>query len=245
MDIIEIANKASKIPGVKWLLKPFYYRYKRYLNDKVVNNFKENGLDIIKEYDEIMTKSGYNYFLIFGSLLGAVREKGLIKHDLDLDTAMWIDDADDNLKPTLEKAGFKLTHSFEVDDGKKGREWTFEKKGISIDIFFFYPPVRENPYCCDFPDGDGDDCVTWSQLVRKYGGVKPRRVELPITHDFIRVPFETLQLPIPINSHEILKLHYGVNYMTPIAKWTRDVKKEPPTHLVMWDGMLAVYKEFH
>ena len=105
MDIIEIANKASKIPGVKWLLKPFYYRYKRYLNDKVVNNFKENGLDIIKEYDEIMTKSGYNYFLIFGSLLGAVREKGLIKHDLDLDTAMWIDDADDNLKPTLEKAG--------------------------------------------------------------------------------------------------------------------------------------------
>lgn len=45
-------------------------------------------MDVIQEFDEVMTSNSYRYFLIFGSMLGAVREHGLIKHDMDLDTAM-------------------------------------------------------------------------------------------------------------------------------------------------------------
>ena len=54
-----------------------------------------------------------------------------------------------------------------------------------------------------------------------------------------------MELPILANSDEILERHYGKDYMTPIAHWTRDANTEPPTHLVMWSGKLADYKEFH
>lgn len=246
MNIVEIANKASKIPGVKWLLKPFYYRYKKYKEDRVIANFKRNGMSTFAEFDHILTQNGYPYFLIFGSMLGAVREHGLIKHDLDMDTAMWFEDCDDKLLNLLTDAGFKLTHSFEVDNGKSAREWTFEKNGISIDIFFVYPAIDKYPYCCDFPfSTETTGCVSWNQLMKKLGGIPPRRVEHPFTKDIVRVKFENMVLPILANSDEILKRHYGKDYMTPIAHWTRDVTTEPPTHLVMWSGKLAEYKEFH
>lgn len=246
MTIIELANKASKIPGVKFLLKPFYYRYKTYLKNRQVEVFKKNGMKVIEEFDKMMTDSGYAYFLIFGSMLGAIREHGLIKHDLDLDTAMWYEDADENLLFTLEKAGFKLVHSFEIDGGKSGREWTFLKDGVSVDIFFVYRAIRDNPYCCDFPiDYETTGCVSWNQMMKKCGGVIPRRVELPFSKVFKRVPYENLFLPIPENADEILRIHYGANYMIPIKNWSRDEKTEPATHLVMWKDKLAIYSEFH
>lgn len=246
MNITEIAYSAAKVPGVKWLLKPLYYRFKEYRQRKVIENFKSYGMSVIKEFDEIMTANNFHYFLIFGSMLGAVREHGLIKHDLDLDTAMWYEDYNDNLLPTLEKAGFKLEHSFVVDGGKNGMEWTLVKNGVSVDIFFVYPAINENPYCCDFPfSTEETDCVSWNQLMRKYGGVQPRRVELPFTKEYVRVPFEKFMLPIPINADEILAVHYGKDYMISIKNWVRDEKKEPAKHLVMWKDKLAIFTEFN
>lgn len=244
MSLIEIANKVSKIPGLKKILKPFYYRYKKILDDRRINIFKENGMRVLNDFDQVMTKASYPYFLVFGSMLGAVREHGLIKHDLDLDVAMWYDDSDDNLLPVLERAGFRLDHSFEVDEGRGGREWTLKKDGVCIDIFFVYAPIRKYPYCCDFPHNyEETGCVSWDQLVKKYGGVPPRRIELPFNKNIIRTQFETLQLPILQNSHEILKMRYGKNYMTPIPHWTgRDI--ETVEHFVVWHDKLAKYTKF-
>lgn len=245
MNMIEFANKAAKNPGVKWLLKPLYYRYKARQRQKVANVFNQYGLEVIKDFDEAMKSGGYPYFLIFGSLLGAVREKGLIKHDFDLDTAMWYSDCDENFLPHMEKAGFRLARSFEVDGGKSGREWNLEKNGVSVDIFFFYPPVNSVPYCCDFPiDAEEKGVVTWEQGMKKLGGVTPRRVEWPVSKEYVRVPFENLMLPIPKNADELLRLHYGDTYMTPIAGWQRDMVNDPPTHLHIWEGKKAIFTRY-
>ena len=223
MNIIELANKVAKVPGLKKILKPFYYRYKKILENKRMKKFRENGVKVVDDFDRALTNAGYPYFLVFGSMLGAVREHGFIKHDLDFDVAMWYDDVDDNFIPILEKAGFRLAHSFEVDAGRSGREWTFKKDGVGIDIFFVYASIRKHPYCCEFPHNyEETGCVSWNQLVKKYGGVPTRRIELPFNKGIIRTPFESLHLPILQNSHEILKIYYGKDYMTPIAHWTED-----------------------
>ena len=142
------AHKVAKIPFAKILLKPFYYKYKKLLNKKRNKEFQKHALSVLDCFNKAMDEGGFKYFLIFGSLLGAVREKGFISHDCDIDTAMWSDDFSPQLYKNLSKYGFKLIFSYEIDDGTLGRELSFEKDNVSIDIFFIYPPIDNYPYFC-------------------------------------------------------------------------------------------------
>lgn len=217
------AGKVANIPFAKSLLKPFYYPYKERLNKRRNEAFHKNALNVLRQFDECMAASGYEYFLLFGSLLGAVREKGFISHDLDMDVAMWYEDFSPNIQLSLEKAGFKLIHSHEIDGGASAKEDTFEKDDVSIDIFYFYPAIDEYPYMCSkWKPVSG--CITKQESMKKFGYITGKRLELPLKKGVERIPFETLQLPVPINRDEILAFYYGENYMTPNPLWSEDIK---------------------
>ena len=125
--LIEFAHKVSLIPGMKRLLKPFYYSYKKKLANKRKKLILHNAYSVMSDFDKALSSLGINYSIAFGTLLGAVREKGFIKHDLDLDTVVWYDDYSKDIQKILETYGFKLSHVFQLDGGKKGLEETFEK----------------------------------------------------------------------------------------------------------------------
>ena len=46
------------------------------------------GLDLLLEFDRVCKKYNLSYFLIHGSLLGAIRHNGFIPWDDDIDVAM-------------------------------------------------------------------------------------------------------------------------------------------------------------
>lgn len=239
--IVFLANKAAKIPFVKPLLKPFYYKYKDYLAEKRKKVFHQNALNTLKQFDECMRAHDFKYVLMFGSMLGAVREKGFISHDMDMDVAMWYEDYTPEIKTALESAGFKLIHYHEIDGGVSAKEDTYEKDGISIDIFFIYPAIDEYPYICSKWHG-ANGCITKQQSMKKYGYIEGKRLELPFhSKDIEYVPFESLSLPIPVNAHEILKFYYGEDYLSPNKTWVeaKDFPYRKP-----WVGKKAMYYEF-
>lgn len=223
---------------IKELLRPVYEAYHDYLNQRQNKVFRRCGLEVLDLFDRCMTENGHPYILVFGSNLGAIREHGFIKHDLDVDVAMWIEDYSEKVDEDLKACGFVLDHELTVDGGQSGLEKTFSKNGVSIDIFFLYPPIDRYPYCCVFAAYQ-PDAVSFIDSMHKYGGLKVRRIQLPWTKDIIRVPFENLMLPVPKNSDEIMKDCYGPDYMIPQPKW---VARETHDYATVWTEKKGVWE---
>lgn len=215
-----LVNYINQNKYLKKILLPFRYFYRRYkgvIRNNRRKTFKRYGVEVLSIFDKCLTSHGIQYSLAFGTMLGAVREKGLIKHDLDIDVVLWSEDYTSQLRDILQSYGFKLVHELLVDNGKKGREETYILNGVTIDLFYIYPPVDEFPYCCDFFNCDGS--YSFQDSMKKYGCIKARRLQLPWKKEFIRVPFENLSLPICSNAHEILSFRYGEDYLIPNPKW--------------------------
>ena len=236
--LAQIANFFAKIPGLKKALEIFYRPIQHRLSKKRRESFLQNGLELLTRFHQCCEENDIKYTLAFGSLLGAVREKGFIKHDLDIDVWIWKEDRPDDIETILLQYGFVLDHSFTVDDGELAQEETYIYKDVTIDLFYIYPAVDKLPYCCFFvPEGDA---VTCQQSMKRYGYVAPRRIELPFDHDRILVKFYTSNLYIPSNYEELLVRRYGENYMTPDPHWTN---KNKPS-IVEWTEKKAIYKRF-
>ena len=237
--LLEIAgNTARKAPLLKTLLKPFYYSYKKWRKGQRNREFHKNCMKALKDFTDCLNTNGYPYTLIYGTLLGAVRNKGFIPHDYDIDVAMWYTDYSSRLIEELKEIGFTLVHEFTVDGGKNGLEHTFYRDGVSIDIFYYYPPVDKLPYCCGFSVKPGSFSFKESQ--ERFGGVVPVRYEAPYSNDRLLVEFENMLLYIPKNYHELLMIAYGDNYMIPNPNW-----KEPTDnpYRIVWNEKNAQYIE--
>ena len=198
--------------------KGFSRIYREYCKKKSNRLFNRHSMELLKAFNDVMNQYHYNYFLIFGTLLGAIREKGFIAHDLDIDVGMWADEYTPDIRAKLEKHGFKLAHSITVDNGNFGREETYSYKGVHIDIFFFYPHDSALSYCCDFVGHDNKN--SWRDSIKTYGGVLPRQIFLPLKKSLKDADFQGLALRIPENYDEVLRFRYGDDYMTPNPQWS-------------------------
>ena len=226
--------------GLKKLLKPIYNKLiVKPLHKRKVKRFQKEALPVLTHFDKVMTDNGFRYSLIFGSLLGAVREKGFLKHDDDVDVAMWNSQWSPRIKKVLEDSGFRLVHTFLVDDGKAGREETYVYKNVQIDIFYFYDAIEQYPYTCVF--GYAPNTYSHTENMAKYGGCPVMRYQMPFSDKFEYVPFETIKLPVPLQAREALACTYGEDYMTPKPDWIGGSYKKYRTD---WDGKKGIYTEF-
>ena len=236
-QLIHFANRVSRIPFAKAILKPFYYPYKHYVESKRRNLFHKNGLRLLEDLRLCFKELGLQYSLAFGTMLGAVRDKGFIPHDCDIDIFIWIEDYSASIKTVMERNGFRLEHFFLVDGGRLGREETYSKYDVSVDFFYVYPPITEYPYTCDFIPYK--DEASWYHSQKKYGRILARRIEIPITKETVLLPFETIELPVSRNYDEFLRFRYGNDYLIPNPLWSNG---ENP-HIIVWSDMVATFNE--
>lgn len=199
---------------------------------------KKYGYEAMSQFDKCMRDNGIPYSLAFGTLLGAVREHDFIPHDDDIDVSMWIGDYIPEITTLLKKYGFKLKHTFSVDNDRIGKEDTFDYKGVQLDIFYFYEDNEGSAYCCDFVHFK--DSPSWPESIKKHGGLMPRQLYLPYSRSYISIDFKGIEVSIPSNYKDILSFRYGPDYMIPKPGWRPDTE-----YIVDCPSLIGIYKEYN
>ncbi|HBV82101.1 MAG TPA: hypothetical protein DEB74_04735 [Lachnospiraceae bacterium] len=211
--LFDTLRKIGNLPLIR-LIKPTVSKlFDPYGETKRNKLLHENGIRILDDFNAVMSRSGINYSLIFGTLLGAVREHGFIKHDLDIDVAVWKDTDHKYIQAQLISNGYTLKSRYEVDNGNFGREETYIKDGVSIDIFYFYPYNDTLAYTIVLVPFDGND--TFEESIRSKGGLMPIQLILPFSQKTKTASFHNLSLPIIENDIEFLEARYGENWRIP------------------------------
>ena len=167
---------------------------------RLVNDGTEPRLDIsvaienLKIMRTVLNNADIPFMLIYGTLLGAIRDGGFIKHDSDTDLLI---DEDVELKlldviPVLEKKGLLLVRYEKLTFfGLGDIVYSFMRNNMWIDIFILQHA--------------GEDCII--------AGIK-----YPY-HYFInagKVVFYDDEYAIPSNIDDCLTLLYGKDWKTPV-----------------------------
>lgn len=179
---------------------------------------KKYGLTILTKIDNIFKELNKDYWIDFGTLLGAYRDKDFIDHDTDIDIGMFLKDYDNMLDLIFAKYGFKKIREINIDDGLYGKEITYQYKNVNVDIFFYTRINEDYAYCHDFICLDGFD---FFDTIKIKGGLIPREIMLPL-HDITYINFKGRKFPAPSPIEEHLRARYGENFMIKDPNWKWD-----------------------
>lgn len=188
------------------LVRPVYRMlYTRRKLDHKKRMFRQNAKLALERVKEALDFNGIPFWLEFGTLLGAYREHGFIKHDFDLDIGVFFKDMT-AVYNALTNAGFKLIREFKVgDDGTDGFEQTYEYAKVTVDIFYFHRD-ESGAYCYGFaPFEDENRNISLFQVVK---------ITVPYK-GLTQIPFEGMMLNVPIETDKYLQAHYGADFMIP------------------------------
>lgn len=196
------------------LIKQLKHAYRRHRTKVRNKNFLTKGMKVLTHLDNVLKANNVKYSAVFGTLLGAIREKGFIKHDLDIDMAVWYDEVGDSLHDILTQNGFTFYRRIEVDGGKWGREETYYYDGVSIDFFYFYMDENQKmPYTTVYVMFPGYDNNVIA--IREKGGMMPIQLFLPLSRQTVYTDFHSIQVPVTDNAIEFIEARYGKSWRIP------------------------------
>jgi len=212
MNIQKIANKFRNSKWAIRLLGPIWYPIKYRKSKK---NYRNNATEALLRAKESLDNAGLFFWLDFGTLLGAYREKDFIKHDHDIDISMFAKDIE-AAKNAMIQGGFKLFRTFEIPDDHTGVEQSYSYKGVFLDIYFY---ILEDDWmhCKAFYWQPEDDYM--------FGGAVEASVKkwfCPNT-GFSTMLFKEHEFNVPKDIVKYLTVNYGPNFMIPDKKF--DYKK--------------------
>jgi hypothetical protein len=173
-----------------------------------LTDFKKSIIDFL----DIMKELNQEVFIVYGTLLGYVRNKSLIKHTSDIDFATFkITTSIDNIKKVFNKYNWRMKHEF----GKIGYGYEISfyhpTTKIPIDLFELSYKNKGKLHKNDFWYNSlySDLC---NHMVEKKAICKlfTKKINL------LKVPFIGIEVLIPENSEEICSKVYGKNYKIPI-----------------------------
>lgn len=173
---------------------------------------EKEGKNLLENFTQCCMKHNIPYWLEFGTLLGAYRDKNFIKNDMDIDVGVYLSDAR-TLYDVLTNNGFKLVREFHVV-GENGLEQTYEYHGVTIDVMYFYK----------YED------MLWCNGVYQLGH-KNKLIKLQVTSHFFQpfgiseMEFLNLKVSVPDNTEAHLKEIFGDGFMVYDPNFPGDFNK--------------------
>ena len=197
-------------------LRVIYSKFMAYRNLKhMKHNLNTNGKTVFSEFIQICCNNCIKVCLCYGTLLGYIRENGIMKHDYDFDVGLWFEDYTKEFEDELKIKGFKLIHQFTGMNGYQAFEQSYEKNGVSIDLFYHFSDEKQI-WTHVFHREPDTDLPQDKWLVRK----------LPFTRaEFKKIDFMGIEAYVPSNSEQYLEETYGKNWRVPDKNF--DWKKGP------------------
>lgn len=228
-----LKQKAPFLYNVVRKLAEPYVKYVVAKNAKKRNDlFKQNALSVFSDFCSVLSENGIQYWLDYGTLLGAVREHDFIAHDYDIDLGVFYDQDLELMIDKLKAAGFSLYRRIDVYSKEKraeGVEFTFEKESVKIDVFSYVKEIEDLYYTYEFLDSEKSETLTVFKTVRK--------TILPIdglqTYNFVGI-----NVLIPSNYDSYLKKLYGESYMIPDPSW-----KSTDYYFPVLDGVVGIIRK--
>ncbi len=166
---------------------------------------------ILTDVCETLDKLGLKWWLNSGSVLGAIREKGFIPHDTDLDFGIAPDQEQhwNQIQAAFLEKGFALYRAW----AHKGMaaELTFKRDDIKVDLFFY----RRHGERVWFGAFGPDDLGRWGAFMQFVPRVYPARLFENPRQIFLRGQ----RCYVPNPPEEYLVCQYGEDWQTPKKGW--------------------------
>lgn len=183
--------------------------------ERIMQQHKEeiqrNGPMYLNAVENAMNQSGGLYYAYAGTLLGIVRDRELIKWDLDIDFAVVINDSFswNDLQRVMGESGFRKIREF-VFDGMV-TEQTYQVDKLTVDFFGqFYDGDRMIQYSFDkLEDVQYSSDSEYSVYL----------VTLPRVDKTKYIEVDGVKVSVPDNAEEILASIYNEDWRVPNPNW--------------------------
>lgn len=208
MDLYQFKRILKKSRITKEIYK-FLADHKQH--DRIRFNLQKNGKKTIRSIQSSLEETDVKFFFSSGTLLGIIREKKLIKHDLDLDIEIYITDNIEltKVRNALKTIGAHKKYLYEVE-GVGIVEETYILNDINFDLFFHFK--EENYDICYGLYRESENKYDQYQMdVVKYRLSRVERI--------IKIDFQGVLINIPENPEKYLEESYGSDWKIPDKNW--------------------------
>lgn len=218
---ISVDKKVNKMKKIKKFLRNFILTRHIYLflhelfhgfrstRHKFIlrKTLQQNGEETVRAIQEMLDSTGVFFFFDMGTLLGIIREGRLLRHDMDIDVAVFTEDASqkESLKQTLLAKGCTLRYSYSV-----------EELGVVEDSFVYNDIKFDINY---FSEVNGMDVcyLMYTDPNKGYPVGKMSVVQLMTPHisALKKIDFGGCMINVPEDPEKYLAARYGENWRIP------------------------------
>lgn len=194
----------------------------RWINKRTQINLAKNGKQVLALSVDILDSCNVNYWLDYGTLLGAIRNNDFIKGDGDIDLGIDIEEDISSVIHSFIEKGFKVYCYYHVDPDSLGRIVSLKKKGIIVDLYNY--TISDSAMWCTIYEQDGCDSI------EEYYSIHDTLKVYYLCYDFkietMFYNFFDIRVKIPKNFKEYLTTIYGSDYMVEKSKWDGSLNKK-------------------